>query len=55
MHIRWIFLVLLKKPMVLFTNGAQNIFYQIFLRIKYNKSSSIWLDYFLDNYLLKDK
>jgi len=53
MHIRWIFLVLLKKPMVLFTNGAQNIFYQFFLRIKYNKSLSIWLDYFLDNHFVK--
>ena len=55
MHMRWLFLVLLKKPLILFTNGAQNIFYQIYLRIKYNKSSSEWLDYFLDNYLLKDK
>ena len=55
MHLRWLFLILLKKPLVLFTNGAQNIFYQIYLRIKYNKSLSNWLDYFLDNYLLKDK
>ena len=55
MHIRWLFLVLLKKPLILFTNDAQNIFYQIFLRIKYNKSISNWLDYFLDNYLLEKK
>jgi GMP synthase (glutamine-hydrolysing) len=55
MHLRWLFLVLLKEPLKLFKNGAQNIFYQIFLRIKYNESTSNWLDYFLDNYLLKDK
>ena len=54
MHLRWILLVLLKNPLILFKNGAQNIFYQFFLRIKYNKSMSQWLDYFLDNYLLKD-
>ena len=55
MHLRWIILILLKKPLILFKNGAQNIFYQFFLRIKYNKSTSNWLDYFLDNYLLKTK
>lgn len=55
MHLRWLILVLLKKPLVLFKNGAQNIFYQLFLRIKYNKSISNWLDYFLDNYLLREK
>ena len=55
MHLRWLFFVLLKKPLILFRNGAQNIFYQFFLRIKYNKSMSNWLDYFLDNYLLKEK
>ena len=55
MHLRWLFLVLLKKPLILFRNGAQNIFYQLFLRIKYNQSMSKWLDYFLDYYLLKDK
>ena len=55
MHLKWLFLVLLNKPLVLFTNGSQNIFYQIFLRIKYNKSISNWLDYFLDKYLLEKK
>tara|TARA_B110000116_G_C16796173_1_gene566881 strand:- start:1675 stop:2373 length:699 start_codon:yes stop_codon:yes gene_type:complete len=55
MHLRWLILVLLKKPLVLFTNGAQNIFYQLYLRIKYGKSVSNWLDYFLDSYLLKEK
>ena len=55
MHLRWLFLVLLNKPLTLFSKGSQNIFYQILLRIKYNNSISNWLDLFLDNYLLKEK
>ena len=55
MHLRWLFLVLLKKPIILFQNGAQNIIYQLFLRFKFNRSISLWLDNFLDNYLLKLK
>ena len=55
MHLRWLLLVLLRKPLILFSNEAQNIFYQFVLRFKYNKSISNWLDYFLDYYLLKDK
>ena len=54
-HLRWLFFVLIKKPKVLFLNGSQNIFYQLYLRFKYNKSVSIWLDSFLDNYLLAHK
>ena len=53
LHLKWLFLVLIKKPHVLFKKGAQNIFYQLWLRIKYNNSISRWLDDFLDNYLLK--
>ena len=53
LHLKWLFLVLIKKPHILFKNGAQNIFYQLWLRIKYNSSISRWLDNFLDNYLLK--
>ena len=53
LHLKWLFLVLIKKPHILFKNGAQNIFYQMWLRIKYNSSISRWLDNFLDNYLLK--
>ena len=53
LHLKWLFLVLIKKPNVLFKKGAQNFFYQIILRIKYNNSISKWLDNFLDNYLLK--
>jgi len=55
LHLKWLFLVLIKKPHILFKNGAQNIFYQLFLRIKYNNSISKWLDDFLDNYLLKEQ
>ena len=54
LHLKWIFLVLIKKPHVLFKKGAQNIFQQLILRLKYNKSISKWLDLFLDNYLLKE-
>ena len=42
-------------PKVLFLNGSQNLFYQLYLRLKYNKSVSIWLDSFIDNYLLAHK
>jgi len=53
LHLKWLFLVLINKPHVLFKKGAQNFFYQLILRIKYNNSISKWLDNFLDNYLLK--
>ena len=55
LHLKWLFLVLIKKPHILFKNGAQNIFYQLWLRIKYNSHISRWLDNFLDNYLLKEQ
>ena len=54
-HLRWIFLVLIKKPKVLFLKGSQNLFYQLYFRFKHNKSVSLWLDSFLDNYLLAQK
>ena len=47
------FLVLIKKPHVLYQKGAQGIFNQLRFRIKYNSSISKWLDNFLDNYFLK--
>ena len=53
LHLKWLFLVAIKKPNVFLKKGAQNIFYQLFLRIKYNKSISKWLDNFLDDYLIK--
>ena len=55
LHLKWLFLVLTKRPHILFKKGAQNIFYQLWLRIKYNSSISRWLDNFLDNYLLKEQ
>ena len=55
LHLKWLLLVLIKKPRILFKNGAQNIFYQLLLRIKYNHSISRWLDDFLDNHLLKEQ
>ena len=55
LHLKWLLLVLIKKPHILFKNGAQNIFYQLWLRIKYNHSISRWLDDFLDNHLLKEQ
>jgi GMP synthase (glutamine-hydrolysing) len=54
-HLRWLFLVLTKKPKILFHKGSQNLFYQLYLRTKYNKSISLWLDSFFDNYLLAQK
>ena len=54
LHIRWLYFVLLKNPKKLFVNGAQNIIFQIYLRLKNNKRVSFWLDDFLDNYLLKN-
>jgi len=54
-HLRWIFLILKKKPKILFVKGSQNLFFQIYIRFKHNKSISLWLDSFLDNYLLAHK
>ena len=54
-HLRWIFLILKKKPKILFVKGFQNLFFQIYIRFKHNKSISLWLDSFLDNYLLAHK
>jgi len=54
-HLRWLFLVLIKKPQVLFHKGSQNLLYQLYFRFKHNKSVSKWLDSFLDNYLLSQK
>ena len=53
LHLKWLFLVAIKKPKVFFKKGAQNIFYQLIFRIKYNRSISKWLDHFLDEYLFQ--
>ena len=54
LHLRWLLFVLLYKPRKFFIPGAQNILYQLYLRFMHNKSVSVWLDHFLDNYLLKN-
>ena len=54
LHLRWLFFVLLYKPRKFFIPGSQNILYQLYLRFKHNKSISVWLDHFLDNFLLKN-
>ena len=53
LHLRWLYYVLSTNPRRLFVKGSQNIFYQIYLRIKYNYRVSKWLDLFLDQYFLK--
>ena len=53
LHLRWLFYVCLYTPHKLQVKGAQSIYKQILLRIQYNKDLSNWLEYFLDNYLLK--
>ena len=50
LHLKWLFLVAIKKPKVFFKKGSQNIFHQLVLRMKYNRSISKWLDNFLDEY-----
>ena len=54
LHLRWLFFVLLYKPRKFFIPGSQNILYQLYLRFKHNKGVSVWLDHFLDNFLLKN-
>ena len=53
-HLRWLYFVIISKPKKLFDKGAQNIFIQLYYRLKYNKKISLWLDNFLDNYLIKN-
>ena len=55
LHLRWLFFVSLYAPYKLKVNGVQPIYNQILLRIKYNKDLNKWLEYFLDNYLLKEQ
>ena len=54
LHLRWLFFILIYNPKKLFVKGAQNILIQLFFRFRYNKTISLWLDDFLDNYLLKN-
>ena len=52
LHLLWLYYVLLSAPKKLMVNGSQNIVKQINLRMKHNRNISLWLDHFLDNYLL---
>ena len=54
MHLTWIYYVLTSDPKRLFVKGSQNLFFQLYLRIKYNGQISNWLDSFLDRYFLKN-
>ena len=55
LHILWIYYTLLSNPHKLKDKGTQNILKQLTKRIKNNHNIKIWLDNFLDNYLLKEK
>ncbi len=55
LHLTWLYYVIFTNPRKLFVKGSQNIIYQLFLRIKYNKRISKWLDLFLDRYFLKSQ
>jgi hypothetical protein len=49
MHLAWLYYAAykLKEP------GAQTRIKQLNLRIKHSKKINLWLDHFLDNYLLE--
>ena len=53
LHLRWLFFVCLYSSYKLKAKGAQSIYNQLLFRIKHNKDLNNWLEYFLDNYLLK--
>ena len=53
LHLRWLYFIIFTNPKRLFAKGSQNLIYQLYLRIKYNKKIRKWLDTFLDNHLLK--
>ena len=52
LHFLWLYYVSLYAPKKLMVNGSQNIVKQIKLRVKHNRNISLWLDHFLDNYLI---
>ena len=55
LHFLWIYKSLLSAPYKLKNKGAQSIIKQIANRIKHNNNNKLWLDNFLDNYLLIEK
>ncbi len=55
LHFLWIYYTFLSAPHKLKDKGTQNILKQLTNRVKHNHNIKIWLDNFLDNYLLKEK
>ena len=49
-HLAWLYFAAYKLK----ESGAQNRIKQLNLRIKHGKKINLWLDHFLDNYLLKN-
>ena len=50
MHLRWLYFA----GYMLREKGAQNRQQQMNLRLSHGKKINMWLDSFLDNYLLRD-
>ena len=50
MHLKWLYYA----GYMLREKGAQKKIQQLNLRVKHGKKINMWLDYFLDNYLLKN-
>ena len=55
LHFLWLYHTLLSAPHKLKDKGTQNIARQLTQRIKHNHKIKLWLDDFLDNYLLKEE
>ena len=55
LHLAWLYRVLLSAPHKLKNKGAQSLVRQLFLRVKHNNKIKMWLDDFLDNYILKEE
>ena len=55
LHFLWLYHTLLSAPHKLNNKGAQSIARQLTQRIKHNHKIKLWLDDFLDNYLLKEE
>ena len=50
MHFKWLYYA----GYMLREKGAQKKIHQLNLRVKHGKKINMWLDYFLDNYFLKN-
>lgn len=54
LHFLWLYYTLCSNPHKFKVKGTQSIFKQLSKRIKHNHKIKLWLDNFLDNYLLKE-